>query len=102
MSRHDHTLGRLPIRHQGQRLVRLFQREAVRDHLVERESLALRTQEAQCGVQMARFARPGAEHLKLLARDHARIELDRARVAIVPENQILPAIATHFHAFADH
>jgi hypothetical protein len=48
---------------------------------------------------MARFARPGTEHLQLFTRDDMGVEVDGACIAIMPQNKIFSPVTTHFQAF---
>src|SRR5947208_6655339 len=98
---HNDTFGGLPVASRRQRLVGLFKRKSIGDHRSERKLLARLTEQLNGHAQVARFAGPGAEHFKLLARDDLRVERHRAGVAIMSEHQVFSAVATHLHSFGD-
>jgi len=67
----------------------------------KRKLALMRAQKLESHFQMARLARPRAENLELFARNYMRVEGHRARVAVVAQHEIFPAIAAHLHAFGD-
>lgn len=84
-----------------QRFVCAIEGEAVGDEGVEGELLLVGVEEFEGGAHVAWFTGPGAEDLKLLAGDDVGIPQDGTGIAIVAEDEVFSAVATHFHAFGD-
>ena len=83
LARHQHALRRLPTRRRSQGFVGLIECEAMRDHFREGKLPLRGAQEFERGLEMTRLARPGANDLKLLARDDVRVPGDRTSVTVV-------------------
>src|SRR5207237_7333927 len=71
------------------------------DHRVEWEFFPRLAKKFESRPQMARLTGPGAENLKLFARDDVWVERHCAGVAIMAQHQVLSSVAAHFHSL-DH